>query len=74
MPYRTEITPFIEEGKNVIEVEVVNTWMNRIIGDLQLPENERKVKPDVNPWKANSPLQEAGLIGPVKIISLSNFN
>ncbi|MDR3218075.1 MAG: hypothetical protein LBU22_03705, partial [Dysgonamonadaceae bacterium] len=67
-PYQTDITPLLNNGDNVIEIEVANTWVNRIIGDLQLPENERKVKPHHNSWKAHSPLQKSGLMGPVKVM------
>lgn len=68
-PYRVNITPFIKRGVNTIEVEVVNNWQNRIIGDMRLPEKDRKVWMTVNPWGAESPLQPSGLIGPVRIVS-----
>jgi hypothetical protein len=71
-PYQTDITSFLNDGNNVIEIEVVNTWVNRIIGDLQLPENERKVKPYHNSWKAHSPLQKSGLLGPVTMKIIRN--
>ena len=68
-PYRVNITPYIKRGVNTIEVEVVNNWQNRIIGDMRLPEKDRKVWMTVNPWSAESPLQPSGLIGPVRIVS-----
>jgi hypothetical protein len=68
-PYRLEITPFLRNGENKIEIEVVNSWVNRIIGDLQLSENERRVCSQANTWKPDSPLQEAGLIGNVHILN-----
>lgn len=64
-PYRVDITGFVRQGTNTIEVEVVNTWVNRIIGDMNLPENERQVWLPINSWNADSPLQKSGLIGPV---------
>ena len=68
-PYRVNITPYLRRGVNTIEVEVVNNWQNRIIGDMRLPEQQRKVWMTVNPWGADSPLQPSGLMGPVKIVA-----
>jgi hypothetical protein len=72
-PYRVEITDFLKESENIIEIEVVTTWLNRIIGDLRLPDEERRVKiyNDAwyrQPWTADSDLQAAGIIGKVRII------
>ena len=66
-PYRLDITSGIKEGTNTLEVEVANNWMNRLIGDLNLPENERTTWTIINPWKKDTPLQSSGLIGPVTI-------
>jgi hypothetical protein len=66
-PYRLNITKLLKEGENTLEVEVVNNWMNRLIGDQQLPEKDRPTWINVNPWKADSPLQSSGLLGPVEI-------
>jgi hypothetical protein len=70
-PYRVEITPFVKAGQNEIEVETVNTWANRIIGDKMLPEAERKLHLSGIANRA-SVIQESGLLGPVKIIAIKN--
>jgi len=65
-PYRIDVTDAIQEGTNTLEIEVTNTWHNRIIGDLQ-PGAEKVTYTSYSFYKAGSPLREAGLAGPVKI-------
>ena len=66
-PYRLNITDYIKEGDNTLEVQVANNWINALIGDAQLPEGNRKAWAIVNPYNAESPLQESGLLGPVTL-------
>jgi hypothetical protein len=66
-PYRVNVTPYLKQGENTLEIEVVNTWVNRIIGDLNLPDEQRKVRPNYNSWKPDSPLTSSGLLGPVEL-------
>ena len=69
-PYELDITSFVKKGNNVLKIEVVNNWMNRLIGDTKLPLEQHKTWCSVNPYAAESPLQKSGLIGPVNILSL----
>lgn len=66
-PYRVNVSDLLRKGENKIEIEVVNNWMNRLIGDQRLPEAERGTWTNINPWNAGSPLQASGLLGPVEI-------
>jgi len=68
-PYKTNITPHLKAGTNTITVQVINTWNNRIVGDL--------IKPDQKPFtntnakirfNENSPLLKSGLIGKAEIL------
>ncbi len=69
-PFRFDITPFAKTGFNDLDVEVVNMWPNRLIGDSKLPGNKRLTKTNINKFSgpdADSFLRESGLLGPVKI-------
>lgn len=66
-PYRADVSKFLKRGGNELEVEMVNQWWNRLIGDEQ---------PGVVPyttvsarqfWKAGDPLVPSGLSGPVTL-------
>ena len=70
-PYKLEVTDFVKDGINEIKVEVVNTWVNRIIGDLNAPESERQVYCFINPHRPDSPLPASGLIGAVVFETVS---
>ncbi|MDR0725589.1 MAG: hypothetical protein LBF59_06245 [Prevotellaceae bacterium] len=38
-PYRADITPFLKAGNNTLKIYITNTWINRLIGDEQYPED-----------------------------------
>jgi hypothetical protein len=40
-PWKLDITPYLNEGNNTLEINVANSLMNRMIYDSQLPENKR---------------------------------
>lgn len=69
-PYRCDISSALHAGNNQIEIHVVNVWRNRIIGDLQ-PDSPNSITHIAFPGlvRADMPLLESGLIGPVRIIS-----
>lgn len=90
-PFRVDVTDALQPGENSLEVKVVNLWINRMIGDEQLPEDSERNpngtlrawpkwvlegKPSPTGrytftswrlWKKDSPLAEAGLLGPVTL-------
>jgi hypothetical protein len=68
-PWRVEATTFLKKGENILEVEVVNTWVNRLVGDSRLPVSERKTWALVNNFRPDTRTDPAGLIGPVRILS-----
>lgn len=69
-PWRVDVTRLLKKGMNSVEITVVNTWANRLIGESRLPEKERKTWVTVHGVKASDPLQASGLLGPVTIRSV----
>ncbi len=44
-PWQIDITESLHKGENILEIEVANRWINRLLGDSQAPDaNIRKVK------------------------------
>lgn len=67
MPYRIDISSALQQGENTIRMDVVNTWVNRLIGDIRLSKEKRETKVGVHSYKPDSPLQKTGLIGPLNL-------
>ncbi|MEO6978938.1 MAG: glycosylhydrolase-like jelly roll fold domain-containing protein [Mucilaginibacter sp.] len=65
-PYRVDITKAIKPGLNKLKIKVVNTWVNRLVGDSKLPVAERKTSALILPNLQNG-LESSGLLGPVKV-------
>ena len=70
-PWRVEISNYINEGENSIEISVVNNWVNRLTGDSMLPEDQRQTWCPVNPYNKDSGLQSSGLLGPVSVYTVT---
>jgi len=69
-PFRVEITGKLRRGANTLEVRVSNTWANRLLGDRGLPPAQRQTWTNAPERPENASLLPAGLLGPVKILSL----
>ncbi len=92
-PYQVDVTHALRPGANILEIEVANTWVNRLVGDEQLPLDSKWKDPETllewpewfkqgqrapggrftfttnRHYTKDSPLQPAGLLGPVRILS-----
>lgn len=69
-PYRLNITEYLKKGENTVEIEVVNCWRNRLIGEKEaVPEAERFTFQTSTYLNKDSELQPSGLLGPVQIQS-----
>ena len=69
-PYKVDWTGTLKPGRNTIEVKVVNTWPNRLIGDAQ-PGVEKVTYTTMPFYNADSPLTPSGLMGPVVLEKLT---
>jgi hypothetical protein len=69
-PFVVDATSSLKVGANALEVEVTNTWRNRLIGDSGKPLAERATWTLGNvTLPATSPLLPAGLLGPVRLVT-----
>jgi hypothetical protein len=64
-PYRIDISAVAKQGENLLEIEVVNTWLNRLLGDDASDAPKRITSTTTKTW-AGPPLS-SGLLGPVTI-------
>jgi hypothetical protein len=62
-----DATTALKPGANEVVVKVTNAWVNRLIGDQQ-PGATKYAYADVKPYKADSPLLQSGLLGPVTMV------
>ena len=74
-PYQMDIQDLVKQGENKLEVKITNLWINRLTGDIGLPENEKFCRTNVPPvtdpdtghgdltWR----IQTSGLLGPVTV-------
>ena len=70
-PWRIEITDALKPTGNQLEVDVINLWANRVIGDLNQPKEKRFTKTHdgfrFDFLTGKTELVKSGLIGPVKV-------
>jgi hypothetical protein len=69
-PFVVDVTPAVKAGENTLEVEVTNTWRNRLVGDSGKPAAERQTWVLGNiTMSPTTPLLPAGLLGPVRLVT-----
>jgi hypothetical protein len=92
-PWQVDITEVLKQKGNLVEIEVANLWINRLIGDENEPwdgvkdgkwpewllndtkrESKRFTFTTHHFYKKDDPLQESGLIGPVKIVTAGKLH
>jgi alpha-L-rhamnosidase len=70
-PYRVNATAAMKPGANEISIKVTNAWVNRMIGDQQPDAAAKFTFTTEKPYKAESPLLASGLLGPVRLLSVT---
>ncbi|MBW1900736.1 MAG: hypothetical protein JRJ20_03785 [Deltaproteobacteria bacterium] len=72
-PFRADITSFVKPGANALKIEVMNMWINRLVGDQSLPAEKKFTRTNMSfdgywyrpeTWR----VQPAGLLGPVRLL------
>ena len=76
-PWTADLSGAVREGENELEIDVVNLWVNRLIGDARLPVAQRLTKtnvpltsptPGYRGYNGSLPLETSGLLGPVRLV------
>jgi len=76
-PWRIDITRALLKGANTLEINVVNCWPNRLIGDGLLPKEQRRTHTNLRAYEATKPngekkvlkLLPSGLHGPIRVVA-----
>ncbi len=61
----------VTETGNLLEIEIVNFWPNRVIGDATLPPEKRLTRTNITRLAPETALMPSGLLGPVRILRAS---
>ena len=73
-PYKARITPYLEAGTNTIIVQVINTWNNRIVGDVVNPDGPVYARTNIKyKFSKESPLLNSGLMGKAEIFFVNRY-
>ncbi|MDA3924031.1 MAG: glycosyl hydrolase [Kiritimatiellae bacterium] len=70
-PFRVEISEVVKVGENKLQIMVVNSWQNRVMGDDALLDSERFTQTNIRVTKSGKfkwTLEKSGLLGPVRIV------
>ncbi|MBI5386008.1 MAG: hypothetical protein HZA90_15135 [Verrucomicrobia bacterium] len=78
-PWHIELASAVKPGRNELEIAVVNTWVNRLVGDAALPKEKRITRSNLalqsgkralklyQGFASEDPLMRSGLLGPVRL-------
>ncbi len=69
-PWQLDVSKAIKKGSNIVEVEVVNTWTNRLLKDSKLNAKERLSHTEITNFSTDSNYEVSGLTGPVTLMKI----
>ncbi|NQV71803.1 glycoside hydrolase, partial [bacterium] len=75
-PFKLNIQDFLSEGENQVEIKITNMWVNRLTGDIDLPDDAKftrtnrppMLRPRTELGDETYRIQPSGLLGPVSVI------
>lgn len=73
-PFSADITSLVKPGGNDLKIEVMNLWVNRLVGDEKLPPEQRFTRTNIRLADSSRErlgweLRPAGLLGPVQVMA-----
>jgi len=72
-PFVLDISSFVQEGNNKLKIRVVNSWVNRLVGDGDLPPEQRYTRTNILKFSGEDRetfLRKSGLTDNLKIITV----
>ena len=73
-PFMRDITGLVHEGNNKLTVRVVNSWVNRLVGDSYLPSEQRYTRTNVLKFEGSDKeqsLRKSGLTEKINLITIN---
>ena len=67
-PYRVPVAGLLRPGENRLEIEVTDSWHNRLAYDARRPAAERKTWAFRHPSPQSAVAVDSGLLGPVRLL------
>ena len=67
-PFQVDVVGLLKPTDNELEIEVVNFWANRVIGDEARSAAERLTRTNIRTLRPDTPLMPSGLLGPVRLL------
>jgi hypothetical protein len=66
-PYQVDVTEAIQPGKDMPQIEIIQSWCNRQAGDACQPTGTPSTRVPHDPFESVAMFQTSGLLGPVSL-------